>query len=142
MCIFFAVTTQLQVGFNAHSIQNHRRPARHKPLIFKGVVFNAGNGYNNTDGYFYVPHSGLYYFSVTAGNHYQNKHVRFCLYVDDTKLTRGYSHSSFWDFNTAHAVVHLNKGQRVWVKSASPDSHSYTELFLCSFTGLLVRPDL
>ena len=139
MFIFSAVTTKIQVGFTAHSIKNNRKPGRYKPLIFGTVVFNDGNGYNNTDGHFYVPHSGLYYFTATAGNHFEKQIVSFYLYVDNTKLAYGYIGSNFYDFNTAHAVVHLNKGQRVGVKSWTPNR--FFTGTSCQFTGLLVRPD-
>ena len=139
MLICFTARAKVQVGFSASSIRNYRNPQSHKPLIFRDIQSNVGNGYNNHDGYFYVPHDGLYFFAANLASLNGRKYVRYYLFVDNIPRAGGYSDSNHLDANTVHTVLHLYRGRRVWVNPLNHKNfypHAY-----CYFSGFLVTPD-
>ena len=95
-------------------------------IIFDIVKTNAGNGYHSSTGVFIVPESGMYVFSWTffIGN---GGHDSTQLMVNNNEEGRIHLHPADgnWINATGLAVLHVNKGDDVYVKISSL-SHSGT----------------
>jgi hypothetical protein len=107
--------------------------------VFSHVKYNEPHGsYSSATGYFTVPTAGLYYFIASASPSGSSS-AHFYLYVDYTQIDDSYSYSPNSDNEMAsvHGVVHLQAGQRVWVRS---DGGPYWTT-VDAFTGFLLSPD-
>ena len=106
---------------------------------FSHVYTNEGGAYNASTGDFTVPVTGTYFFAHTASAWSQHYVSNSRLIVDGRSIN--YVYTGFLrNFNpaTGHAVLHLVKGQRVWVASAGTSQFEDTLSF---FSGFLVNPD-
>jgi hypothetical protein len=107
--------------------------------VFNEVKYNEGGSYDNATGYFTVVVPGLYVFIASTGPYNDNTGSVFYLYVDNTQLDWSYAYiQNYAEMSSVHGVVHLQAGQRVWVKSRGNDT--YYDLF-SAFTGFLLSPD-
>ena len=126
-----------QVAFLAERIRVENPPFG-VPIIFAIVVTNQGDGYNNTSGYFTAPYNGTYFFIATSGSRFRNSSTAFDLFVDDSQIDSAFAHNHDGrnSFATLHGIVHLDVGQRAWVRSNGQGYHGYT-----SFSGFLISAD-
>ena len=130
-----------QVSF--HVTLSGNKPSRNTPLLFRDVVTNQENVYNETTGYFTAPYSGTYFFIATSGSFQWRSLARFDLYVDNTQISHAFAHNYVAHIyynravlSTLHGVVHLNEGQTAWVRSNGDTYHG-----LSSFSGFLLSLD-
>ena len=126
------------MSFQATGLANSH-PTAGTPLILDNARYNQGNAYSTSTGYFTAPFAGTYYFIGTSGSGYTNDYATLYLYVDSTHVdyVRTYDHDGHLYFASVHGVVHLNAGQRVWLRS---DGHYYYSEYT-TFTGFLLSPD-
>jgi hypothetical protein len=125
------------VAFHARNLQSQTPPIN-TPLVFSNVHLNEGGFFSSTTGYFTVSVPGLYVFISSTGPYDHNSGAYFSLYVDDTSMDWGYAYSQAGnELSSVHGVVHLQAGQRVWVRNGGPYYGFYS-----AFTGFLLSPDL
>ena len=110
------------------------------PLVFSYVRYNAGNGYDNSTGYFTAPVSGQYFFMATTSSYLNNASANFHIMVDNTTESYGYSNRiNTNNYATTNAVLNVRQGQTVWVRS---NGNRYLFGFETHFSGVLIKPDL
>ena len=89
-------------------------------IVFDVVKTNAGNGYHPSTGVFIVPESGMYVFSWSfmTGN---NLHDSTQLMVNSNEEGIIHIHpgTGGWITGTGVAVLHVNKGDDVYVRISS-----------------------
>jgi hypothetical protein len=125
------------VAFHATELQSATPPSG-TPLVFSTVHLNEGGSYSSATGYFTVSVPGLYYFIGSTGPLNSNSHANFNLFVDNTNIDAGFAtNPGKLDMSSVHGVVHLQAGQRVWVKIGDGSYLSYES----AFTGFLLSPD-
>ena len=130
--------TRQQVAFHAVYLHSEAPPYG-TPVIVNHVMYNHGNAYSGTTGYFTAPFPGVYFFAGTTGSDRSDHAAYHYLYVDNTPLSgvRTYEDHNPPSSATAHAAVHLTTGQRVWIRSYGDTYNSpYT-----TFSGFLISPD-
>jgi hypothetical protein len=127
------------VAFHATGLQSHS-PQSGTPLVFNKVVLNEGGSYDSATGYFTVSVPGLYVFVTSTGPLSSNMWVSFYLYVDDAHIDRSWAYNQDGkEMSSVHGVVHLQAGQKVWVRSNG--EQLYWDQ-VSAFTGFLLSPDL
>ncbi|XP_060582857.1 uncharacterized protein LOC132739210 [Ruditapes philippinarum] len=133
---------QPPVAFYAHHLKDMLLDTTNEILIFEKTFTNEETGYDTSTGLFTAPVGGLYQFVVHTCA-YKGKHSYLGLVLDDNVIA---ADSNFGDdaygCNTFGAIVRLQKGAKVWVKSTAPGSNR--QLFQNSyrfntFSGLLVN---
>ncbi|XP_078336953.1 uncharacterized protein LOC144626557 [Crassostrea virginica] len=89
-------------------------------IVFDVVKTNAGNGYHPSTGIFIVPESGMYVFSWSFQNG-NNVHDSTQLMVNNNEEGLIHLHTSAgnWITGTGVAVLHVNKGDDVYVRITS-----------------------
>jgi hypothetical protein len=106
--------------------------------VFRDVQYHEGGSYDNATGYFTVPIAGVYYFIGSTGPANANSGANFYLYVDNTQIDWSFAYiEARNEMSSVHGVVHLQAGQRVWVRSDGGVYYS----FVSAFTGFLLSPD-
>jgi hypothetical protein len=135
---FFYLTGAFKqrVAFQATELDDWN-PPRDTPLVFSNLKYNEGVSYSNVTGYFTAPTAGVYYFIGSVMANEANTCVRFYLYVDNTQINWNRACSD--GVTSVQGVVHLQAGQRVWVRSNGDHEYYGT---VCAFTGFLLSPDL
>jgi hypothetical protein len=107
--------------------------------VFRDVKYNEPGSYDSATGYYTVPTPGVYYFIASTGADNANSGVQFSLYVDDTQIDISYAYNpASNEMSSVHGVVHLQAGQRVWVRSNGDTAYWPT---VSAFTGFLLSPD-
>ena len=134
----FSAATRRQVSFHAKWLL-HNIPTAGTPLIFTDVVTNQGDAFNKTTGYFTAPYPGTYFFAATSAFLNPSQNAELALYVDNTIIDNLISSdpNSNGDYSTLLGVVHLNIGQRVWIRS---DGQQFFFVY-SSFSGFLLSHD-
>jgi hypothetical protein len=108
-------------------------------LVFNHVAYTEGGSYNHATGYLTVPAAGVYYFIGSSGSNRLDSGAHFSLYVDNTAIDSAEAYlQDGAEKSSVHGVVHLQAGQRVWVRS---NGDTYDRL-ISAFTGFLLAPDL
>ena len=108
-------------------------------IVFDVVKTNAGNGYHPSTGVFIVPESGYYVFSWTFRNG-ENQYHSTELVVNNSveNIIRHHSGPGSWLSGTGVAVLHVNRGDDVYVRISAlshyGDIHS-DNYGRSSFTG-------
>ncbi|XP_060581596.1 C1q-related factor-like [Ruditapes philippinarum] len=108
-------------------------------FIFKTVLFNYGNGYDNNEGIFTVPTSGTYFFTAqfcVNGNH--ALHVE--LVSNGEVLKRIFWSDTSTQCYSMNAIAVLNAGARVWTTLLHSATSLYDSAFWWnSFSGTIVH---
>ncbi|XP_036968063.1 complement C1q-like protein 4 [Acanthopagrus latus] len=108
-------------------------------LIYRTVITNIGNAYNQHTGIFVAPVAGVYYFTIFS--HAGGAHpVKMYLFKNDEQIITIQDHRS--DFDTAdnggNAVfLQLQQGNQVFVKLAA-NCHVWGKNYHTTFSGFLV----
>ena len=121
--------TPLQVAFYAQKSSNTPKSeaAADRVIVYDNVKTNAGNGYHPSTGVFIVPESGMYVFTWSFRNGYDeyqstqlmvNNNEEGMLHIN--QATAGSTSA------TGIAVLQVDKGDDVYVKIFSLTSHTGT----------------
>ena len=87
-------------------------------LVFERVVMNIGGHYNNIDGIFVAPKTGIYLFAWTVCTYGKN-YVMTELMVDNTMISRAgeYENSGHYDCGSMTAVCRMDKDKHAWIRT-------------------------
>jgi hypothetical protein len=113
-------------------------------LVFEIVVMNIGGHYNNIDGIFIAPKTGIYLFAWTVCTVNAN-YVMTELMVDNTMISRaGESETNgYYDCGSMTAVSRMDKDKHAWIRTTAYGSKNlfYTnkEGPQSSFMGIIVH---
>ena len=132
----FYATTRVQ----SHSITLEKKSI----LVFERIVMNIGGHYNNIDGIFVAPKTGIYLFAWTVctdGASYAMTE----LMVDNTMISRAGEHEAS---NTLHcgsmtAICRMDKDKHAWIRTTGYGTKHYfythKEGPQSSFMGIIVH---
>jgi len=113
-------------------------------LVFERVVMNIGDHYNNIDGIFVAPKTGIYLFAWTVCTVNAN-FVMTELMVDNTMISRaGESEASgSYDCGSMTAVCRMDKDKHAWIRTTAYGTVNYfytnKEGPQSSFMGIIVH---
>ncbi|XP_045195286.1 heavy metal-binding protein HIP-like [Mercenaria mercenaria] len=126
---FFATLTQLSL---AHL-------GAHQNIVFDDIVTNVGNAYNNHQGVFIAPVSGLYLIttSILSG---PNKEIWADIVVNGTEIVRlnGRGTDGRHGNGAQTVVIALKKGDDVSVQNVRTDDDYWGDKY-SSFGGFLIQ---
>ncbi|XP_054914573.1 uncharacterized protein LOC129378290 [Poeciliopsis prolifica] len=110
-------------------------------LIYRRVIVNVGNAYNQHTGIFAAPVPGIYYFTFFyhAGG---SQLVNLTLMKNNEIVVTVYDHKSSHDGadNGGNAAfLQLQQGDQVYVRM-SANSHVWQNDYITTFSGALLRP--
>ena len=123
-CIFFLSDFVVPVNSPSHQIafyayvSDHDQSSlpTHHTLVFDTVKLNRGQGYNENDGIFTVPVTGVYGFAWTVAVHdYSWASVE--ILVNGEVVGSAYAHApTGMDFGTGFAIVQANAGDHAFIR--------------------------
>ncbi|CAG2225257.1 unnamed protein product [Mytilus edulis] len=138
--MFYATTKTTTHSFNLE---------KKSTVVFRNVIMNIGDHYNNFNGIFVSPKSGIYLFSwtiCTSGNNYAFTE----LVVQNTSISRAgeFESNGHYDCGSMTALYKMNKDDHAWIRTTDYVSGSKTHYFYTSkdatsntFLGILVYGD-
>jgi hypothetical protein len=107
--------------------------------VFGNVVLNKGNGYNDVNGRFTAPESGLYQFMVHVCN-LSGKDVVTAIVHDRTVISNSVQYQpSGNSCSTVTALCMVEKGQDVFVKCTYPTWFKNDVHRRSTFSGVLLH---
>ena len=114
----FYATTRVQ----SHSITLEKKSI----LVFERIVMNIGGHYNNIDGIFVAPKTGIYLFAWTVCT-VNGNYVMTELMVDNAMISRaGESElSGYHDYGSMTAVSRMDKDKHAWIRTTAYGSKNY-----------------
>jgi hypothetical protein len=129
------------IAFTAVLVTDATHLGHQQPIIFNTTLTNIGNAYNRHDGMFTAPVAGTYQFVLsimaTFGGEVQTE-----LALNGQRIIMTFSHGSSGrnDQGCNAAILSLNSGDTVWVRTHSPSTNGivYGNHFT-TFSGHLLR---
>lgn len=107
-------------------------------LIFDVIITNIGNGYNPSTGMFTSPQEGTYVFYVSALE-YKKQYLKIDIVMNSASKVRAVSDSSAtYQTATNMVVIHLQKGDRVWVRHFFGKGYTSANVPETTFSGFLI----
>jgi hypothetical protein len=87
---------------------------------------NIGGHYNNIDGIFVAPKTGIYLFAWTVCTYGKN-YVMTELMVDNTMISRAgeYENSGHYDCGSMTAVCRMDKDKHAWIRTTEYGSKNF-----------------
>ncbi|KAJ8300844.1 hypothetical protein KUTeg_022363 [Tegillarca granosa] len=121
-----------KIAFTA-GIPKYESYSSQQILKFTKVITNVGGGLNASDGVFYCPKPGLYYFFVNIMS--QSNHAYAEIHKNDKRVIYVYTDNSGnkWKSGSNAIILQLERGDKVSVKSF--DSFNF-QTDATHFTGL------
>ncbi|XP_069015033.1 complement C1q-like protein 2 [Embiotoca jacksoni] len=111
-------------------------------IIFRKVITNIGNAYNQYTGIFAAPVAGIYYF--TFFHHAGGTHrVSLNLIQNNQVVVEAYDHQTSHDGadNGGNAVfLQLQQGEQVFVR-LNANTHVWGNDYVTTFSGFLLKQD-
>lgn len=133
--------TPTTVAFYAQKSSNipASEATANRVLVFDIVKTNLGNGYHPSTGVFMVPESGIYVFSWSFRNGLDDYHsTELMVNTGQEGIILIDSADGSYITGTGIAVIHVNKGDDVYVRIGSVGNRGpiYSDARgRCSFTG-------
>ena len=95
-------------------------------LVFERVPMNIGGHYNNVDGIFVAPRTGIYLFAWTVCTLDAN-YVMTELMVDNTMISRAgeYGASGNYHCGSMTAVCRMDKDKHAWIRTTEYGSKNF-----------------
>lgn len=107
-------------------------------LVFPHVITNNGNGYNPNTGKFSPPTDGTYVFFI-AVNAYGSKTVYLDIVHNGLRIVQSMAFgSTSHQTGTNMAILHMDKGDSVWVSRSSGTGYYTTSVPITTFSGFLL----
>nr|KAG5705829.1 hypothetical protein BaRGS_030719 [Batillaria attramentaria] len=131
--------SRTQVGFYAYHAYSKLSVLDSGTVIFDRTYTNTGSAYDTHSGTFTAPVAGTYAFYLTIRPYTDTGTVVHITVEGATKATAYLLHNNLQA--TAHTVVHLNAGQRVWARNGSSVSRDLYGSTYSYFSGFLVQAD-
>lgn len=134
---------EILIAFHAQEAAD-KSLANNQVIVFTKVNLNEGDSYDNTNGYFTAPVSGIYHFTAHLCGK-RGKSVNYVLFVNDKKWTSGlYTAASEGTCTSFSVTVQMKSGERAWVTVDASGSSSTDILYEDPddwnyFTGFLIR---
>jgi hypothetical protein len=113
-------------------------------LVFERVGMNIGGHYNNVDGIFVAPKTGIYLFAWTVCTNGAN-YVMTELMVDNTMISRAGENeaSGSYDCGSMTAVCRMDKDKHAWIRTTAYGSKNvfftHSKGPQSSFMGIIVH---
>ena len=155
MCSFILATLKSKeesVAFFVYLTNDIVDPPDGQTLIFNGVETNIGNAYDRNHGVFAAPKNGMYHFSFLASTPTGSTDHSIHLFMKKNGKNEMYifldGNVNYWLQRWASSVLHLVKGDRIWMEVG----HSYEHVTLAGhrqsddayhthFSGFLITTD-
>ena len=138
-------TLETTVAFHALNDGNDVQTAAYGTIILSHVVTNIGNAYDPLTGVFTVPVSGLYDFqaSILSAHVGTGQHAYAAIYVDSDRAALAISDTGFgpWNQATMKSIIHVNAGQKVYLKNVENAVKEFKGGPYNSFSGFLINAD-
>ena len=104
-------------------------------VIYDQVISNIGGGYEQQDGHFIAPITGLYTFTFTGMSHH--KEGLFLNFVKNgAVVAKLYASNIDASSSTQVVHVHLEVSDRVWINNGGPSGQHLHDTYNC-FSGIL-----
>ena len=120
-------TAETTIAFHAYHSTDPFSVAAHGTIVYNAVTTNIGNAYDPKDGFFTAPVSGAYVFFVNCMST-ASKSEEPSVLVNGSVAATCFSNmpqGSPYEQGATLTTVHLNRGDKVWVRPVS-----YTHLTL------------
>ena len=131
--MFYATTRDETNDFNLE---------KKSTLVFERVVMNIGGHYNNIDGIFVAPKTGIYLFAWTVCTGTTN-YAMTELMVDNTMISRAGEKGGNYHCGSMMAVCRMDKDKHAWIRTTAFGSknyfYTYSEGPQSSFMGIIVH---
>ena len=133
------------VAFLAELGPGLKNPTVNMHVVFDHINLNVGGAYNNIHGVFTAPVAGIYHFTMalTANAAKPGFRLRVSMMKSSTPLATEYldNNTDHWLKRSATVIVHLVKGDDIWVKvtEASSGSNIFGCCYTSIFSGFLIR---
>ncbi|XP_048780954.2 uncharacterized protein LOC125683636 [Ostrea edulis] len=134
-----------RVAFTAGFVQHHTGDESSTDMIFPHVITNIGGGYNSRNGVFTAPTSGTYVFFTTIVS-WDDGAISTDIVLNGNSQVRthasstGFQQPTFYVYETGTNLVclHLQVGDRVWVRRYSGKGFIVTTAPTHTFSGYLL----
>ncbi|XP_034332835.1 myosin-11 isoform X2 [Magallana gigas] len=109
-------------------------------LVFPVVIYSEGKGYNPSTGIFTAPTAGTYVFYISVQSAYQ-KHIFLDIVLNGSSKVRAFAWYDsgnsvrIYQTGTNLVILHLQTGDRVWVKRYSGTGYLSHVISSTTFSG-------
>lgn len=140
------------VAFFAYLTNDIVDPTAGHTLIFNGVETNIGNAYDENHGVFTAPTNGTYHFAFLASTPPGTAGHGIHLFMKKNGKNEMYTfldmNTNYWIQRGASSVLHLNKGDRIWMEVGGIFEHvtlaghrQSDDAYHTHFSGFLITAD-
>ncbi|XP_062609039.1 complement C1q-like protein 2 isoform X2 [Saccostrea cucullata] len=133
------------VSFSAYKNQTQSNLNQRHIIKFEQTILNLGNHYHPEDGIFIAPVSGVYLFHWTITNYKSYAHTNILVGGKVMSTTTTSVVSSSYNSGSALVIVHVQKGQHVWIQTCCGTGHevygntlALDNRFQSTFSGTLL----
>lgn len=130
------------IAFHSVLNRNYSPMSPNQVIPFETLYTNVGNGYDSNFGLFQAPVSGYYQFVLTSQAYHSSSYmVNLEMVRNGNMLCRAHA-ATYGQEGFCVAMVHLNKGDDVWVRHYSGEGDYLSAIYrVPSFSGHLIKAD-
>ncbi|XP_061175706.1 uncharacterized protein LOC133184640 [Saccostrea echinata] len=140
----------LSIAFFTYLTNDMVNPSAGTKMSFHGVDTNIGSAYDSTTGIFTAPISGTYNFAFTASVPQNPSSHQVHIFLKKNGKNEMYIfldyHTQFWLQRSSSTVLHLNKGDQIWMEIVSVSGQitvagysSAEDRYHTHFSGFLIH---